>query len=796
MSHIDRALAMSASGTTGVLDFSDTNADDQHIHSLLIAAISSDDLETFKTLLADPAVNIAGHRFDGDQNCLHLAIKSGANSIALYLLTELSRDSVNQLLSSRDADRHTPLMYAVQVKTPDWVLIPALLEAGVQEGLSDALLLAAKSGRPRLVGTLMTAGARDEDFKALEHAAKNGYTATIKVLVKTDALQFTHKVLIKKSLAQEVLAWMNTGKYGDALASALIHAVSHGHEDTAKVLTDAHSSPSAALAMVLSQLDMDVAARGKAVTYLLSQGATASQALDYSLKTKTFFSLPTLVLLGLDDTARLSWALNNDPQQLQHLLQSGAKYDPLLITLAKKNATHALEKFRRMISALRLGPTEAGILYFARHNNLAALEALAPLAGRFRSWQSLAESGAVDAISVLLRLKLLDDDDGLRSFVRNLHLSALRTAIRAGCRAEGILLIVSAADRFPQKKEFLELCRKRMKLLLIAGANAAPLSDSLRVQLEEEIHLQRQRYASLSNTERHEQLSEAASQGQVLDVALLLEQETDPLAVMKGMSTTELHSSIYHLIRGGMDPFEMLIRCLKANDIEFAVALKTAIMAQTELSSHTAEDLTTRLLIRALDDPELSITTIIPALSSGADALVHFALSMDEAAARKLLTAGADGPGALFWLLRRSCVAAARKLLAWGVDRHQTLRLTFQPDLAPANNLAEIRERLLLVGADRSVALWQALERSDKAAAVGLVEADPSVGKEVALRLLRDKTLTDDIRDSRLRFLHMAGFDADEVLETLARNNEDAGALKRLVASGKHPTLLGAPPGV
>lgn len=112
-----------------------------------LQAFQADDWDTFEALTFGDhsAIPLNKVPFANGQNCLHVAIQSGRWPIALQL-AKRSDDWVRDLVNQRDSYAHTPLTLLVEADTEHPELVDALINAGTDYSLSNALEAAATRG--------------------------------------------------------------------------------------------------------------------------------------------------------------------------------------------------------------------------------------------------------------------------------------------------------------------------------------------------------------------------------------------------------------------------------------------------------------------------------------------------------------------------------------------------------------------------------------------------------------------------------------------------------------------------
>lgn len=130
------------SSSNGIARFhASPNARD--IRQVVLEALKKDDWSVFEaSAFNDAETAIETMRFDNGKNCLHAAVKTGSQTVALNLI-KLAHERHLDLVNSKDQTGCTPLMYAADSTIDNLGLVDALINAGAREGLAQALKSAA-----------------------------------------------------------------------------------------------------------------------------------------------------------------------------------------------------------------------------------------------------------------------------------------------------------------------------------------------------------------------------------------------------------------------------------------------------------------------------------------------------------------------------------------------------------------------------------------------------------------------------------------------------------------------------
>jgi Ankyrin repeats (3 copies)/Carboxypeptidase regulatory-like domain/Ankyrin repeats (many copies) len=155
----------------------------------LLKAVSNEDFDAVKDLIAKGANVNAKDKSYGDSTALHVAVDYGNMEIAKYLL------DMGAKINARDKERRTPLMSLDYNATPE--LARMLLDHRAKVNAFDtegntALMFAANNENAEILRVLIDAGARlnaqnKEGVTALMIAAENDYYDSVKVLLEAGA---------------------------------------------------------------------------------------------------------------------------------------------------------------------------------------------------------------------------------------------------------------------------------------------------------------------------------------------------------------------------------------------------------------------------------------------------------------------------------------------------------------------------------------------------------------------------------------------------------------------------------
>lgn len=155
----------------------------------LLTAVSSEDFDEVKDLIAKGANVNAKDKNYGNSTALHVAVESGNAEIAKYLL------DMGAKINARDRNRRTPLMMIDYDTTPE--LVRMLLDHRAKVNAFDTerntpLIIAAEYKNAAVLRVLIDAGAtvnaqNKEGKTALMLAAENNYYDSVKVLLESGA---------------------------------------------------------------------------------------------------------------------------------------------------------------------------------------------------------------------------------------------------------------------------------------------------------------------------------------------------------------------------------------------------------------------------------------------------------------------------------------------------------------------------------------------------------------------------------------------------------------------------------
>ncbi|HEX8738383.1 MAG TPA: ankyrin repeat domain-containing protein [Pyrinomonadaceae bacterium] len=155
----------------------------------LLSAVSSEDFDEVKDLIAKGANVNAKDKNYGDSTALHAAVETGNAEIVKYLL------DMGAKINARDKKRRTPLMSIDDDATPE--LVRMLLDHGAKVNAFDAegdtaLKFAAELENSEVLRVLLDAGARvnaqnKEGTTALMIAANNDCYDNVKALLEAGA---------------------------------------------------------------------------------------------------------------------------------------------------------------------------------------------------------------------------------------------------------------------------------------------------------------------------------------------------------------------------------------------------------------------------------------------------------------------------------------------------------------------------------------------------------------------------------------------------------------------------------
>jgi ankyrin repeat protein len=155
----------------------------------LLKAVSNENFNEIKDLIAKGANVNAKDKNYGDSTALHLAVENGNAEISKFLL------DMGAKINARDKERRTPLMAIDDDAKPE--LVRMLLDHRAKVNALDtkentALIIAAQYENAEVLRVLIDAGARinaqnQEGKTALMLAAENGYYANVEVLLEAGA---------------------------------------------------------------------------------------------------------------------------------------------------------------------------------------------------------------------------------------------------------------------------------------------------------------------------------------------------------------------------------------------------------------------------------------------------------------------------------------------------------------------------------------------------------------------------------------------------------------------------------
>lgn len=155
----------------------------------LFSAVSNEDFEEVKNLIAKGASVTAKDKNYGDMTALHVAVNNGSQEIAKYLL------DMGAKINARDKQRRTPLMSVDDDATPE--LVRMLLDHRAKVNAFDTegnttLIFVAEYDKAEVLRVLLDAGANvnaqnKEGTTALMKAAENSYLENVKVLLEAGA---------------------------------------------------------------------------------------------------------------------------------------------------------------------------------------------------------------------------------------------------------------------------------------------------------------------------------------------------------------------------------------------------------------------------------------------------------------------------------------------------------------------------------------------------------------------------------------------------------------------------------
>jgi ankyrin repeat protein len=571
-----------------------------------------------------------------------------------------------------------------------------------------------------------------------------------------------------QDLADLVDALLTAGAR-DNPSEALAHAACNGHTETNTRLIAAGANPSIALALAVHQ-PKSVDHHAQAVRLLRALGADVDAALEVAVARGWPHAIRTLAWLGAHSTdALVVAARNHDRAALENLIMGGADVTSALMRLARDAMGTAAEFLMAEQGRLcrAFGYDRHAVLRLANSGDIAAMRILTPhLSGGAFYCRGLAESGNVDAIRVLSEAGLLSPAD-LVSTVREGDLKAARTLIQAGVSTAEILRELRHASA---GRELTSDTYKKIRLLHAAGADTSTLPIRRTATVSDDLNNRRAAFASLSADDKNLQLLWAAINGNVPDVALLLELGANPAVALKELNADWDVGTRYTLIKAGMDGPRVLLDLVRAGDMETARALVLTHGVSTEAILQ---------LIR--NGERETARAFIPDLTDGSDELIDAALSDDRTLALELVALGANGPMALLRSLAAQRNEAAGRLIEWDIDLDVTLMLAFRHREEIFGSFdPTIPITLRLLGAQLDNALRHAQARGEAEAARRLITDHPHVGRDALLRL--SEGAPDAVKRATLQFLLAAGVNAHDVITSLAHDQQHLGNLARLRA--------------
>jgi hypothetical protein len=179
---LDLSMTVSASFSMGVVAFVE-------YEQPLLKAVSNENFEDVKDLIAKGANVNAKDKNYGEATALHVAVENGNAEIVKFLL------DMGAKINARDKYRRTALMLIDDDATPE--LVRMLLDHRAKVNAFDteentALMLAAQYENAEILRVLIDAGARlnaqnKEGKTALMLAAENGYYANVEILLEAGA---------------------------------------------------------------------------------------------------------------------------------------------------------------------------------------------------------------------------------------------------------------------------------------------------------------------------------------------------------------------------------------------------------------------------------------------------------------------------------------------------------------------------------------------------------------------------------------------------------------------------------
>lgn len=226
----------------------------QETRAAIVKALRTDDLTAIKKY-AQNGEMYGDDLYDNNQNCLHIALESGSHSVAMAIIEWWRQDDSSDLLNARDGRGYTPIMYAAESEQDNPELIDAMTQAGADQGLSDALLLAAERGHIQSAQRLKNAGANPSEvlLQVLRGAAVP--TTAIQVLLFLDVnLQDAFERAVNDGDSDTAKALLYLGADSTQM---LISAIKNRDEKRFGVLVNAGANPTVAAGLLACDGDAD-----------------------------------------------------------------------------------------------------------------------------------------------------------------------------------------------------------------------------------------------------------------------------------------------------------------------------------------------------------------------------------------------------------------------------------------------------------------------------------------------------------------------------------------------------------
>lgn len=525
--------------------------------------------------------------------------------------------------------------------------------------------------------------------------------------------------------------------------SAALQALQTDHRDGFEVLTL-----------------QDNAASGIETEY---DGVDVSDVLRDAVKNLPIEAVNTLLLRGARGSeALVSAAISRDMNALARLVIVGADVTTALITLAKhsdkkvhywavKTLIAADNKQRRHDSYGKPRSETEALVRLAMAGDTATMTTLCrAVAPEHLGWAPLALSGNVEAIKVLLPFSWRDYPERyLDTFALRGHTMAVKTLIAAGVPTSGILTHLVDENNRKAYPNGLDV----IKHLIAAGADASILP----AEISEAINNRKTEISALSSDEKNVALLSAIRTENQVDVAMLLHQGANPIAVLRQLNPSNEQLSISRLITTGAISSQDVIDLAKAGDMATATVL-----------AQIADILTNALGDLIAKHDQDAARALLAVSSCGYRALEQAVQRDDSYTATTLMAIGANGSEALLSLLKMGQREAAARLIALGVDIHTALMVAVRDDRDFHQNAIQ---ELTAIGAEYSQALGRAIERRDaKAARQLLNQMDKQAGQKAVWDLVEDDALADEIKAARLRFLLQLEINTDDVLKQLVED--------------------------